>query len=203
MTIAVTGGIGSGKSAVCRYLGSMGAAVYDADSRTKLLYDSCPAIVDGLEEAFGCSLRTAGTLDRRKLASIIFGDSKALETLEGIVHPAVLEDFLSWREGLAADVPLVVFESAIILRKKEFMDVVDKVILLEAPVETRLDRVCKRDDTDRSQVLARMDAQSFDCAAVDAVISNSGTKEELYREVDRVLGSFDLKITEEASPASE
>ena len=98
-TLVVTGGIGSGKSTVCRYFASRGIPVYDSDSRTRSLYDRCPELVSRIGEVLGCSVTGPdGRIDRRKLASVIFSDSSMLEKLEGIVHPAVKDDFVAWRE---------------------------------------------------------------------------------------------------------
>ena len=89
-TVAVTGGIGSGKSTVCSFLSARGITVYDTDSATKKLYVRDDSLLDSIEEAFGCSIRlTDGTLDKEKLASIIFDSPDRMRTLEGIVHPAV------------------------------------------------------------------------------------------------------------------
>ena len=91
-TVAVTGGIGSGKSTVCRLLSSRGIPVYDCDSSAKGLYDREPSLAVSLEKLFGCSLRNAdGSLDRGLLASLIFTSPERLAALESIVHPAVLK----------------------------------------------------------------------------------------------------------------
>ena len=98
-TLIVTGGIGSGKSLVCSYLRDKGIPVYDADSRTKQLYDSCPGMVSAIENAFGRALRDeAGALDRRALSELVFSDKDNLLLLESIVHPAVYRDFEQWRD---------------------------------------------------------------------------------------------------------
>ena len=90
-SVLLTGGIGSGKSAVASYLESKGIPVYDSDSRTKALYDSDPDLVPSLERALGVSLRKEdGSFDRKALSSVIFSDKKALSKVESIVHPAVL-----------------------------------------------------------------------------------------------------------------
>ena len=102
ITLAVTGGIGSGKSLVCSFLSEKGIPVYDSDSRTKALYDSDHILVMRMAEAVGTKITgDDGMLDRRLLASVIFSDSQALARIESIVHPAVLRDFLSWADGYA------------------------------------------------------------------------------------------------------
>jgi dephospho-CoA kinase len=99
LTILVTGGIGSGKSAVCAFLRERGVPVYDCDSRVKELYLIRKELVPSLEEALGCPLRLPdGTLDKARLASLIFSDPSARETLEGIVYPILREDLESWKQ---------------------------------------------------------------------------------------------------------
>lgn len=186
-TVAVTGGIGSGKSAVTAYLASKGIPVYDSDSRTKGLYDSDPALVGKLEALFGLPLRTdGGSLDRKKLSSVIFSDPRALAGLESIVHPLVHDDFLAWRSR-QEEAPLVILESAIILSKPLFDDLYDKTVLVDAPEEVRLRRASARDGAAPEAILARMRAQSFDLSKVDLIIRNEGTLEELHRSVDRAF----------------
>ena len=95
-TVLVTGGIGSGKSVVCDFLRSRGVPVYDSDSMTKSIYDRNPEMVRLLENTFRRKLvRKDGGFDRAKLSKIIFSSKMALDKLEAIVHPLVLEDFLS------------------------------------------------------------------------------------------------------------
>ena len=185
-TVAVTGGIGSGKSAVTAFLSSRGIPVYDSDSRTKLLYDTDPALVPELEALFGVPLREEdGRLDRKKLSSIIFSDPGALAALEAVVHPLVRSDFLSWRERQES--PLVVIESAIILSKPLFDGEYDKVILIEAPEDVRVARAAQRDGVPEETVRARIAAQSFDLSKVDMVIRNDGSLDELGARLDRAL----------------
>src|SRR5574344_1857802 len=117
-TVIITGGIGSGKSSVCKYLASKGVPVYDCDARAKELYDQSPIILKSLEKTLGRDLRGAdGKLDRKLLASIIFNDDKALEMVDSIVHPAVIEDFNRWKETFA-DAPFDVTESALVFALK-------------------------------------------------------------------------------------
>ena len=99
VTVLITGGIGSGKSAVSSILESEGIPVYDSDSRTKALYDSDLRLRENLESLLGVSLMTAeGKFDRKLFASMIFANADVLREVENIVHPAVLEDFEHWRE---------------------------------------------------------------------------------------------------------
>ena len=186
-TIILTGLIGSGKSAVSALLGERGIPVYDSDARTKALYDENPALVPALEKMLGIPLCTAGgKLDRKALAAVIFSDAKAREQVENTVYPAVLEDFLRWREA-HVHAPFVVMESAVILFKPIFNGLADKVVLVTAPREVRLQRVMARDGLGVEEVLRRMDAQQLPREGIGAVIVNDGTPEQLRAAVDAVF----------------
>ena len=96
-TVILTGGIGSGKSAVCACLRARGVPVYDSDSRTKSLYDRDPALVGRLESVLGTGLRTAeGRLDRRRLAEVIFSDPDRRAAVEAGGPPAAPAGFRRW-----------------------------------------------------------------------------------------------------------
>lgn len=163
ITLAVTGGIGSGKSVVCSILEDAGVPVYDSDSRTKTLYDSDRELARRIAEMMAVFspqtvvLDENGLVDRKALASIVFSNRDALAALETLVHPAVLEDFVRWRsererEGYGA----VAMESAIILEKPLFRGLADKVIVVDAPCELRLERACARDGAGREAISERM-----------------------------------------------
>ena len=176
ITILLTGGIGSGKSAVADYLQRRGVPVWDSDSAAKSLYT--PALLDSLEKEFGRSFRAAdGGLDRKALSAHIFKDDAAREKLESLLYPALKEDFLRWKAAQAG-VPMVVIESAIALSKPLFSGLWDAVVLVDAPQEVRLERVMARDACSREAALARMRSQSQPAGA-DVVIRNDGTLKEL------------------------
>src|SRR5574344_144660 len=190
-TVIITGGIGSGKSSVCKYLASKGVPVYDCDARAKELYDQSPSILQSLEKTLGRDLRGAdGKLDRKLLASIIFNDDKALEMVDSIVHPAVIEDFNRWKETFA-DAPFVVMESALAFGNKRILSLGDKVLLVTAPLATRLQRAMDRDNAAESAVMSRISAQDRKYFGrdnkADAEIVNDGKLDELYHKVDLVF----------------
>lgn len=205
-TVAVTGGIGSGKSAVCAVLSARGIPVYDSDSAAKGLYSKDDSILDEVEEAFGCGLRLPdGSFDRSKLASIVFSSQEKLRTLEGIVHPAVLNDFRRWNalqsarfEGKAdsetffGKEPFCVMESAIILDKPLFLSVVDRVVMVEASLATRVEKACVRDGVAADKILQRIALQRFDISKVDAVIRNNGTLACLKTETEKVFSGLEF-----------
>ena len=203
-TVAVTGGIGSGKSTVCSIWSARGIPVYDSDSAAKRLYRDDDSLLDAIEEAFGRGVRLPdGSPDFRKIASIVFSSPDQLRILESIVHPAVLRDFRRWEASKSAlmeevepgtvffgNKPFCVLESAIILEKPEFLEYVDKVVLVDAPLQTRLRRACERDGAEPADVIKRMGAQRFDISKVDAILHNDGSVEELESEVKKTFGSL-------------
>ncbi|MBP3203059.1 MAG: dephospho-CoA kinase [Bacteroidales bacterium] len=189
-TVIVTGGIGSGKSAVCALLRERGIPVYDCDRRAKELYLEQPALLRALEEQLGLRLLTpGGKLDRATLAGRIFADPSARESVEALLYPALLRDFKRWRARYRKP-PFVALESAIILSKPVFDGIADAVVLVEAPVELRLERVMRRDGADAEAVRRRMSAQPLPARA-DAVIVNGASPQALKTAVEQVF--FDKK----------
>ena len=200
-TVILTGGMGSGKSAVSACLKARGVPVYDSDSRTKSLYDREPALVDRMEALLGTGLRDGkGRLDRRKLAGLIFADPRKKAAVEALVHPAVLADFRRWKRWhrpkgwTYGPVPFVVLESAIILSCPVFDGVGDKVVLVDADEAVRAARSAARDGSDMESALRRIRQQSFDMSRVDAVLRNDGTLDALPAEVDRVFLNLFLSL---------
>ena len=185
-TVIVTGGIGSGKSAVCACLKKRGVPVYDCDAKAKRLYDRRPSLVSQLEKALGTPLRGAdGHLDKSRLAALIFSAPQARETLEGIVYPILLEDIRRWQQRQTA--PWGALESAVILSKPVFDGVADGVVLVEAPQELRIARVMQRDGLGREAVIGRIRSQEIPREKADVVILNNGTPQALSEAVKRVF----------------
>ena len=193
--LVVTGGIGSGKSEVCRILARNGLkAQYNADSKVKQLYSSVAGLVPEMEERLGCRLRDdQGVFVPQLLAGRIFSDKEALEVVESLVFPELLADFRTFAEK--ADEDIVVFESATILDKPFFDGFGDKVILVDAPMQVRLDRACARDASDRERILVRMANQKAVNAVsegipdprIDAVVKNDGSIDDLEQNVDEIM----------------
>ena len=160
MKIGITGGIGSGKSTVCRLFAQRGIAVYDSDREAKRLMTEDAALRAAISARFGAEAYTAdGALNRGYLASRVFTDSEALADLDALVHPAVKADFAAWAERQLS--PYVVLESAILF-EAGLEHSVDRTVAVVAPFELRLERTCRRDGCDRESVLRRMAAQLDD-----------------------------------------
>ncbi len=155
--IGITGGIGSGKSLVCKIFRNLGIPVFEADQVAKSLYRTDPALKEGLIHLFGSGvLDPAGEVDRKYLAALIFSDKEALEQVNRLVHPCVREAFVKWRHTQTA--PYVLHEAAILF-ESGFYRMMDATILVVAPEEMRIRRVAERDHLSRESVIARMKNQ--------------------------------------------
>ena len=159
LKVGITGGIGSGKTLVCTIFAALGVPVYHADTQAKLLMNTDHELKASIEKYFGNDIYRNGTIDRRKLAEIIFNDKKALEKINSLVHPAVARDFESWS---ALQTSPYVLEEAAIIFESDIAHRFDKVILVTAPENLRIERVCARDNVTPEIVRKRMKNQWTD-----------------------------------------
>jgi len=172
MKVGITGGIGSGKSTVCRLFAQKGIAVYDSDAAAKRLMQEDGALRRQLAGRFGEGTFRDGVLDRAYLAGIVFADPQALADLNALVHPVVMRDFDAWaarQEG-----SYVILESAILF-EAGLEGCVDKTVAVLAPRELRIERTCRRDGCGADQVVRRIAAQMDDdalSARADYVVVN-------------------------------
>lgn len=172
----LTGNIGSGKSLVASVFSSLGVPVYHADEESKKFLES-PGVIASIISVFGRQVATDETIDKRKLAGVVFGNKKALEQLNAILHPLVMEDFRSWTRS-APIVPYVIMESAILFESGYSGDF-DVIIHVSCPDATAIERVIARDGVSREQVLARMQHQEKNddkALKSDFVIINNGSQ---------------------------
>lgn len=154
--IGITGGIGSGKSSVCRVFAVLGVPVFDADAAGKRLLVEDLAVRKAVIEAFGTDAYPAGALDRGFLARAIFSDVNARSRLNGIVHPAVRATFAQWAGE--QDASYVLMESAILVGSGGAR-ALDDLVLVTAPADLRMRRTMLRDGADEQAVRDRMAAQ--------------------------------------------
>ncbi|RNC64170.1 dephospho-CoA kinase [Proteiniphilum sp. X52] len=155
--IGITGGIGSGKSVVSELFRLHGIPVYNADQEAKKLNDSSPYIRGQLTQQFGEDLYVNDKLNRKKLASIIFHDSRKLALVNSIIHPELARHFTEWSR-MREHCPMVILDAALLI-EAGFHHFVDKVVMVQAPKELRIARVMQRDRSPRHEVEARMDSQ--------------------------------------------
>jgi dephospho-CoA kinase len=154
--VGVTGGIGSGKSVVCRIFRNLGVAIYEADNEARRIIVEDPDIRKELVKNFGNKLFSEGQLDRKYLAARIFSDSNARIFVNGLVHPRVREDFMRWTENQEG---VYVIEEAALLFESGAWKEMNFNILVNAREEIRINRIMNRDGIQRGDVLARLASQ--------------------------------------------
>ncbi len=186
--LIVTGGIGSGKSTVCTMLEEdYGFPVYEADRRVKELYEEHPALLSDIERALGESFRDeSGVFQPAGLAARIFTDKADLQKVESIVFPVLTDDFHRWKEA-NADKERLVLESATILEKPSLLGLGDVVMVVDAPLQMRIDRAMRRDGVSQESIRGRVANQKLMNGisegnvpdTVDFILRNDGDIETL------------------------
>lgn len=173
--LGITGGIGSGKSYVSQLLSSQfGIPVYDCDREAKRLTATDSGIREALQELVGRDVYTEdGALDKTILAQYLFASADHATLVNAIIHPVVRMDFRSWCQQQQSE--MVAMESAI-LYESGFDSEVDKVLLVDAPLETRIQRAMRRDGSSREQVVSRIALQDGSLAREKAefLLQNDG-----------------------------
>lgn len=155
--LAITGGMGSGKSVVSRMLDIMGVPVYDCDSRAKMMMVGNGHVVEEVKRMFGEECyNDDGSLNRQYIASRIFTDKENIRRMNGLIHPLVKDDFMRWAETRQSSV--VAVETAV-LYESGMIDAVDKVLVVWAGKETAVERSMVRGKMTRRQVENRMENQ--------------------------------------------
>ena len=157
--IGVTGGIGSGKSTVCRVFSLLGIPCYDSDREAKRLMNTDPALKTRISNLLGPEAYTPQGLDRTYVSARVFENSALLQQLNAIVHPAVAADFARWAETQRT--PYVIEESAILFESGADRGM-DRTVAVVAPETIRIRRVCRRDQRDETAVKARIAHQMSD-----------------------------------------
>ena len=186
--VGVTGGIGSGKSIVCSLFEELGRTVLSADRIARELTESDGVVRAAITKAFGNDVYGAnGTLDRKRLAAIVFTDARLRRKLDGIVHPRVFVALDHALEELPPERrrPYVIIEAALIYESGLHKHL-DAVVVVHAEEETRITRVMRRDHCTREEVLMRMQAQlpaDTKVTRADFVIYNEHNSVDLAAKV--------------------
>jgi len=184
--IGLTGGIGSGKTMIAKYMKSLGIPVYIADDEAKKIMKS-NEVLNEIRKVFGNTIFDEEKLNNVKLAQFVFNNSAKLEKLNAIVHPLVKKHFDKWLLK-HKNSQLIVKEAAILFESGSYK-YCDFIITVTAPIETRIQRVLERDKTDRESILKRIQNQWTDEERVlksDFVIQNSTIK-NTENQVDEIL----------------
>lgn len=193
LKIGITGGIGSGKSTVCKLFELIGIPIFEADSWAKKLTNTHPQIRKELIRLYGKDIYSpTGTIDRKKLASIIFNDQIQLQKVNNLIHPVVRDEFRAWSE--MQKTPYVIHEAAILFESGVYK-MMDYNILVSAPKTLRVERIVHRDHTTTEQINERMEKQWSDKQKrklADTEIKNDNTELIIPRviKIDKQLKEY-------------
>lgn len=192
VTLGITGGIGSGKSYFSSSLRLRGIPVYDSDSEAKKLMLEDENIVSSLKELLGDQVYISGNLNKQLLASYVFSSPENALKVNSIVHPRVKKAFLEWAdECFLMGHNIVAIESAILF-EAGFNDIVDKVVMIHAPLDIRISRVMARDNTSKDKVMERIKLQMPDDQKMlksDFIIENDGLV-PLDDQIDKLISEL-------------
>ena len=197
--VGLTGGIGSGKSAAAAEFERLGATVVDTDAIAHELTQAGGAAIAELERFFGKDvIGHGGAMDRKKMRDRVFADPAARKALEALLHPLIREE--SQRRIGAARGPYVIHVVPLLIESPDYRSRVDRVLVIDAPVETQVERVRLRSALSEAEVRAIVAAQTTRAqrlAAADDVIENRGTIDALRKQV----AAFHLKYLEYSKAA--
>jgi dephospho-CoA kinase len=173
LKVGVTGGIGSGKTTVCKVFAVLGIPVFSADNEAKKIMESDRDIIQKINSLAGKDLYSTGNLDRSELAKLIFNDRELLGNVNSIVHPAVFKSFMEWAHRQPS--PYAIMEAAILFESGA-SKLVDKVLTVVTPLEERIERLTRGNKMTRDQVMERIKNQvddNFRIKRSDFIINNS------------------------------
>ncbi len=180
LKIGITGGIGSGKSIICRVFASLGVPIYDADSRARWIMNNHPTLKEEVIAEFGVQAYDHnGQLNRAYMAELVFNDSNKVKALNAMVHPKVGQDFIDWANSYP-NAPYLLKEAALMFESGS-SKALDYVITVFAPKNVRIKRVLKR-DPQRSE------------AQVKAIFGKQLAEEEKIQRADFVVYNDDQQM---------
>ncbi|MFN5506344.1 MAG: dephospho-CoA kinase [Flavobacteriia bacterium] len=188
LRIGLSGGIGSGKSTVAGILAKMGYPVFYSDQEAKRLYDENPLLQKQLVDLFGPAIYRDGQLNKAFLAQQLFSNAELKAQVTALVHPLVRKAFEVWAQQQVSD--LVFNEAAILFETGAYKDF-DATVLVTAPIETRIERVQKRDLISREAVLQRIANQWPDSKKMNLttyIITNDG--QPLLQQIEDVISKL-------------
>lgn len=174
LKVGVTGGIGTGKSVVCRVFNTLGIPVFDADHTAKELMETDPSLITSIKELFGADIYINDKPDRERIASIVFSQPEKLQQLNTLVHPATIAYGEQWMNKQTS--PYAIKEAAIFFESGSYKDM-DVMIGVAAPEEVRIKRVLGRPGMTRAKIAERIANQMDNNEKMercDHVILNDG-----------------------------
>ncbi|MFN0292138.1 dephospho-CoA kinase [Pedobacter helvus] len=187
LKIGITGGIGSGKTTICKVFETLGIPVFYADTVAKQIMTSDSILMQGIKDTFGTqSYFENGMLNNKHIANIVFSNETELNKLNALVHPAVFRAFEIWDAKLPKHLPYSLKEAALLFESGSYK-MCDKNILVTSPHTLKIARVTQRDNVSEEQVLARMSKQFTDrqkLKMADYLIENNENKSIILQVLD-------------------
>jgi len=160
--VGITGGIGSGKSTVCKLFSILGIPTYSSDIRAQQLMMFNHNVVNALKATFGPDIYNLnGSLNKDYLSKLVFDSPETRQIINSIVHPAVQNDFTQWCEHQKAEIPYVIQESAILFETELWKDL-DILITVTCPIDERIERIVKRDNISIIDARKKINSQMTD-----------------------------------------
>ena len=189
MIVGLTGGIGSGKSTVAKYFKALGVPVYNSDKRAKKLMQNSKKLKRDIINLLGEEAYDGKKLNTKGIAQLVFADEKLLGALNNLVHPAVKNNFRKWTNKQNSS--YVIQEAAILFENGSYKNY-DRIILVRAPISTRISRIQERDGSTASDVKARMKHQWSDeeKSALSHYIIDNIDLDKTKLEVSRIHGEL-------------
>jgi dephospho-CoA kinase len=191
LQLGITGGIGTGKSTICKIFETLGIAVYDADTRAKLVMITDQILKKELKHAFGEEVYlNENEINRDYLVKTVFSnqdDNSKVEILNSIVHPAVGRDYQNWYNENATKSPYLLKEAALMFESDSYK-VLDAIIVVHAPLEERIKRVLQRDSHRTEEqvkaIISKQMSEEEKLKRADFVVYNDGS----HSLIEQVLG---------------
>ena len=186
--VGLTGGIGSGKTAVSDELAKLGAGIVDTDLIAHQITAPGGAAIPLIQKQFGAEfIDPSGALDRSKMRSLVFADPQARKSLEEITHPLIRHETIKQAQKLLEEkAPYLVFVVPLLIESGNWRHLLDYLVVVDCPEETQIERVMHRSKLPRNEVKAILKAQTSRAerlACADLVIENQGTLDQLKAEV--------------------
>ncbi len=184
--VGITGGIGSGKTTICKIFEVLGVKVYYADDRAKSLMETNQKVIQEVKSIFGTEAYSGGKLNRAHISKMAFGNKELLSELNQIVHPAVKEDFENWVEKNSKE-EILIKEAALLIEAGSYKEL-DSLLLVVADEKTRISRILKRDPqrTEESvkKIISEQLSDEEKILLASFVIDNSGNVSLIKQAVE-------------------
>ncbi len=171
--VGITGGIGSGKTYICKKFEELGVKIYYSDDKAKYLTNNNTKIKKQLIQNFGNNIYINNKINKKKLSEIIFNNPKKLKIVNSIIHPIVNDDFNKWCENHKKEI-FILKETAILFESNSYKNL-DKIITVISPIDLRISRIIKRDNISKTEIQKKINSQINDIEKIkmsDFVIYN-------------------------------